>query len=125
MGLGLRAGLSGPSLVPAAALLTRVVSHPAPGVFTLDLGCKAIASDPAGPRGHLLGVPEAEPLFQSEEHWTWRMKPGASGTRPEIGQTLYVIPTHICPTTALYRAVKLAENGRASGEWIVAARNRD
>ena len=36
---------------PAAAVLTRVVSHPADGIFTLDLGCKGIASDPAGPRG--------------------------------------------------------------------------
>ena len=111
--------------MPAAALLTRVVSHPAPGVFTLDLGCKAIAADPAGQRGVLLGVPGAEPMFQSEEHWTWRMRPDAAAKRPEIGRELYVIPTHICPTTALYRAVRTARNGEAAGEWVVAARNRD
>ncbi len=111
--------------VPAAALLTRVVSHPAPGVFTLDLGCKAIASDPADLRGHLLDVPGAEPMFQSEEHWTWRMPAGREADRPEIGVALYVLPTHICPTTALYRAVKLGVNGRVEGEWVVAARNRD
>ena len=110
--------------VPAAALLTRVVSHPAPGVFTLDLGCKAIASDPAGPRGHLIGVPDAEPMFQSEEHWTWRMAAGREEARPPIGAALYVLPTHICPTTALYDSVRLAEGGRASGAWRVAARNR-
>lgn len=36
---------------PAAAVCTRVISHPAPGVFTFDLGCKGIASDPPGVRG--------------------------------------------------------------------------
>ena len=110
---------------PGAALLTRVVSHPAPGVFTLDLGYKAIAADPAGQRGYLLEGNGAYPLFQSEEHWTWRMPEGREEDRPAIGQVMYVIPTHICPTTALHRAAKLAEHGRAAGEWLVAARNRD
>lgn len=35
---------------PAALLLTRVVSHPAPGRVCLDLGHKAVAADPAGSR---------------------------------------------------------------------------
>ncbi|MBQ8952641.1 MAG: D-TA family PLP-dependent enzyme [Clostridia bacterium] len=110
---------------PGAALLTRVVSHPAPGVFTLDLGSKAIAADPAGQRGYLLEGKGAHPLFQSEEHWTWRMPEGREAERPAIGQVMYVIPTHICPTTALHRAVKLGVDGQATGEWVVAARNRD
>jgi len=110
--------------VPGAALLTRVVSHPAPGLFTLDLGCKAIASDPAGQRGCLLDGKGAYPLFQSEEHWTWRMPEGREAERPAIGEVMYVIPTHICPTTALHRAAKLGVNGRAEGEWVVAARDR-
>lgn len=32
---------------PAAALLTRVVSRPSRDTFTLDLGCKAVATDPS------------------------------------------------------------------------------
>ena len=107
---------------PGAALLTRVVSHPAADTFTLDLGYKAIASDSAGERGVLLGCPHAHPLFQSEEHWTWRMEPGHE--RPEIGRELYVIPTHICPTTALHSAVRVARGGRTVGTWRVAARDR-
>ena len=110
---------------PGAALLTRVVSHPTPGVFTLDLGYKAIAADPAGQRGYLLDGKGAYPLFQSEEHWTWRMPEGHEDERPAIGAVMYVIPTHICPTTALHRAAKLGVDGRAAGEWVVAARNRD
>ena len=111
--------------VPGAVVLTRVVSHPGRGRFTLDCGCKAIASDPAGQRGYLLEGRGAQPLFQSEEHWTWRMPEGREDERPAIGEVMYVIPTHICPTVALYRAARTAVNGRAEGEWAVAARDRD
>lgn len=107
---------------PAAAVLTRVVSHPADGVFTLDLGCKGIASDPAGARGVVVGLEHAEALFQSEEHWTWHMLPGFEAERPAIGTVFYVIPTHVCPTTALYSAALVAENGRITDRWTVDAR---
>ena len=53
------------------------------------------------------------------------MPEGHEAERPEIGAVMYVVPTHICPTTALHRAAKTAEGGRAIGEWVVAARNRD
>ncbi len=42
--------------IPAAAVCTRVISHPTPGVFTFDLGCKGIASDPPGVRGKVVGL---------------------------------------------------------------------
>lgn len=122
---GYQANYADLAFVPGAALLTRVVSHPAPGMFTLDLGCKGIAADPAGPRGRLLEGRGAVPAFQSEEHWTWRMPAGHEAERPALGAVMYVIPTHICPTTALYRAARVAESGAARGEWLVAARNRD
>lgn len=108
--------------IPAAAVCTRVISHPAPGVFTFDLGCKGIASDPPGVRGKVVGLENAEPMFQSEEHWTWRMKPGFENERPKIGDVFYVIPTHICPTTALYSEVLVAENHVITEHWTVDAR---
>jgi len=108
--------------IPAAAVMTRVISHPKTGMFTLDLGCKGIASDPAGSRGTVVGLQNAEAAFQSEEHWTYRMLPGHEAERPEIGTVFYVIPTHVCPTTALYRAALIAENGEITGEWTVDAR---
>ncbi len=111
--------------LPGAALLARVVSHPAPGVFTIDLGYKAISSDTEGLRGHLMDHPHAQPMFQSEEHWTWRMQDGHEPERPAIGTVLYVIPAHICPTTALYDSVYIAKDQRAEEKWRVAARNRD
>lgn len=110
--------------VPGAAILARVISRPAPDRFTLDLGYKAISADPKGARGLLLDLPEAEPLFQSEEHWVWKMPQGQDAAPPAVGSVLYVIPTHICPTTALYPYVLIAEGGRITGRWVVAARDR-
>ncbi|MCA1685073.1 MAG: D-TA family PLP-dependent enzyme, partial [Planctomycetia bacterium] len=53
---------------PAAALLTRVISRPRPGRICLDLGHKAVAADPAGPRVALPDIPDAVIGGQSEEH---------------------------------------------------------
>ena len=107
---------------PGAALLTRVVSHPAENSFTLDLGSKGIASDPAGERGIIVGMEEAKPLFQSEEHWVFSPPPGQP--LPPIGSDCYVIPSHICPTSALYPQIVVARDGEITGEWEVSARNR-
>ena len=108
---------------PGAALLTRVVSHPTVNSFTLDLGYKGIAADhPAGERGTIAGMEEAKPLFQSEEHWVFSMPPGQP--LPPIGSDCYVIPAHICPTSALYPQIIVARDGEIIGEWQVSARNR-
>lgn len=110
---------------PAAAVMTRVVSHPAAGMFTLDLGCKAIACDPAGSRGVVAGLQGASVVMQNEEHWVFRMDEGRESERPAIGSVFYVIPTHVCPTTALYANAVVIENGEIAGVWPVTARDRD
>ena len=117
---GYRTNFPDLDFTPASSLLSRVVSHPENDTFTIDLGYKAIASDPEGLRGKIVGI-DATPLFQSEEHWTFRMN---EGKRPEIGEVVYVIPTHICPTTALYPEILIARNGMISNSWPVTARNR-
>lgn len=109
---------------PAAAVLTRVISNPDTGIFSLDLGYKGIAADPEGTRGLLLGIDNCEELFQSEEHWTFRMKPGHEDECPKVGEEYFVIPTHICPTSALYPSVTVVEDGRIADNWTVSARNR-
>lgn len=110
--------------IPAGLLMTRVVSHGAPGLFTLDLGYKGIASDPPGLRGRLLGDWHAQPLSQNEEHWIWKMDEEYKDQRPSIGTVLYVIPTHICPTSALYPEALVALNRTIVDVWEVTARNR-
>lgn len=107
-----------------AMLLTRVISHPAPGVFTVDLGYKAVAADPASPRAVIVGYESAVTLMQNEEHWVLRMPQGQEEERPAIGQELYAAPKHICPTSALHSSILVAQNGGVEGEWPVTARNR-
>ncbi|MCF0136471.1 MAG: D-TA family PLP-dependent enzyme [Lachnospiraceae bacterium] len=108
----------------AAMLLTRVVSHPAPGVFTLDLGCKAVATDPPIPRAVVAGYEDCETLMQNEEHLVLRMPKGREEERPAIGTCLYAAPWHICPTTALYPEILVAQKGVITDIWNVTARNR-
>ena len=108
--------------VPGAAILTRVISHPAPGIFTTDLGYKGIASDPAAQRGYIVGLEDAVPVVHSEEHWAFRLEDEAK--IPPIGACLYVVPTHICPTTALYPEILVAKDGIVTEKWEVTARNR-
>ena len=108
---------------PAAAILARVISLPAPGLFTIDLGHKAVGADPSGPRGAIVSLPDAAPAAQSEEHRVFKLD-GNDPRMPKIGDVLYVIPTHICPTTALYDEVLAVSGGRVTEVWKVAARNR-
>lgn len=108
--------------VPAAAVATRVVSHPAPHTFTLDAGVKAIACDSPKERGYIAGMEEAQVVMHNEEHWVFRVPEDKEV--PSIGTVLYIIPTHICPTTALYPEIQLCRGGSLCGVWPVTARNR-
>lgn len=106
----------------AAMVLTRVISHPGPRLFTLDLGYKALASDPDQPRARLIGCEQALSQFQNEEHWTLRMPEGEAV--PPIGQTLYAIPEHICPTVNLYARYLAVKHGAVEEQWPIPARDR-
>ena len=108
--------------VPGAALVARVVSHPEAGLFTIDIGTKAIAAEMQGARGIIVGFEDAEPVLQSEEHWVFRA--GKDARLPEIGETLLVIPTHICPTNALYEYATIIRDGKIWSRWSIAARGR-
>lgn len=107
---------------PAAALLTRVVSHPAPGLFTVDLGYKSISSDTKEPRGVFLGGEGYILCGHSEEHWVLRAPDGE--TVPPIGTVMYVLPSHICPANALYPYAYVVKNGLATDKWHITARVR-
>jgi D-serine deaminase-like pyridoxal phosphate-dependent protein len=106
---------------PAALLLTRVVSRPRLGRICLDLGHKAVAADPAGPRVHLIDVPEARIVGHSEEHLV--VDTPAADQYP-VGTCVLAIPTHICPTSALHRRAYVIAGGRLVDEWEVSARDR-
>lgn len=107
--------------IPAGLVATRVISHPSEGLFTLDLGYKAIGAEMSGPAGKIIDI-YAEPVLQNEEHWVWRAGKGQS--IPPIGSVLFVIPTHICSTTNLYSYVYAVKENRIAALWKTVARNR-
>lgn len=107
-----------------AVLLTRVISHPKEGCFTLDLGSKAVAADPDLPRAVIIGYEEAETVMQNEEHLVLRLPAWSRREVPPIGKALYAVPKHICPTSALYPSVPVIRSGEVADEWEITARNR-
>ena len=109
--------------VPAALLLSRVISLPAAGRVTLDLGHKAISADSKGARGKILNLDCAELLSQHEEHWSVKI---TSSTEVLLGQAVFVCPAHICPTVALHQFYYVVdERGNCVDQWEVAARHRN
>jgi len=97
----------------AALVLTQVVDcFPDEGLFTTDLGCKAISSDlPEEERAVLLGYESAKLVLHSEEHGVFRM----AGELPEVGDYLLAVPGHICPTTIRYPGIHVID---AAGEVV-------
>ncbi|MCS7166608.1 MAG: D-TA family PLP-dependent enzyme [Gemmatales bacterium] len=108
--------------VPAALVLTRVVSRPSADRLTLDLGYKAVCADPpAGQRCVFPDLPEARQVLHNEEHLVLET-PLARRFQP--GDTLMAIPAHVCPTCAMYDFAWVVEQGRISSRWPITARGR-
>jgi D-serine deaminase-like pyridoxal phosphate-dependent protein len=104
----------------AALVLTRVVSRPAQHRLCLDLGHKAIASENPHPRVRF-ELEDAVAVMHSEEHLV--IESARAGTYA-IGDVLFGIPRHICPTVALYSEAVVIRAGRAAGRWRIPARDR-
>lgn len=107
---------------PAAVLLTRVISKPQADRVTVDLGHKAVAADqPLGRRCSVLNVAGTKELQQSEEHLVLEVPPDCS---LKVGDVLYAIPGHVCPTVALHSHLIVVEEGQVVDRWAVTARDR-
>jgi D-serine deaminase-like pyridoxal phosphate-dependent protein len=87
----------------------------------LDLGYKAVASDPKGDRVVLLELPGATLALQNEEHL---LVDSPLADRYTPGDWLLACPTHVCPTCALHRDACVVEHGQVVARWAVAARDR-
>ncbi|SDL70163.1 D-TA family PLP-dependent enzyme [Kriegella aquimaris] len=107
--------------LPAAVLLTRVISLPKENTMCLDLGHKSIAPEMAFPRVKILDIEDSEQIGQSEEHLVVEHnKPG----QHNVGDVHYAIPMHICPTVAKYENVLVVSAGKIVDKWHVDARNQ-
>jgi D-serine deaminase-like pyridoxal phosphate-dependent protein len=105
----------------AAVLLTRIVSKPAKDLLCLDLGHKAVASEMPQPRIKILGIANYTITNHNEEHMVIRL---AKSSNLKIGDPVYAVPWHICPTVDRHDTVTVVENNQATGQWIVEARKR-
>jgi D-serine deaminase-like pyridoxal phosphate-dependent protein len=107
--------------LPAAVVLTRVVSKPAFDRLCLDLGHKAVASEMPHPRVVFLNIADGTAVAHNEEHLVVETS-NADGFK--VGDCLYGIPWHICPTVALHSEAVVVENGKATQTWKVVGRER-
>lgn len=110
------------NFIPAALILTRVISLPTEDKICLDLGHKSIASEnDLQHRVVFLNAPELKPSSHSEEHMV--LEAGRSH-KFKVGDVLYALPWHVCPTIALYHKATCIKEGKISDEWQIIARNR-
>jgi D-serine deaminase-like pyridoxal phosphate-dependent protein len=107
---------------PAVAVAVRVVSHPAADIVTCDAGHKTVSADAGVPTCAVLGHPELEPLSPSEEHLPLRV---TSGAAPQVGDILYLVPRHVCPTVNNFDHALIVERGAVARVEPVDARGRE
>ena len=105
----------------AALVITRIISVIDEQTVCTDLGHKSVAAENPLPRVHFLNAPDATPISQSEEHLVVKF-PGKHQWK--VGDVLYGVPVHICPTVALYDTAVIVEDNEVVDCWKVIARTR-
>lgn len=107
----------------AALVFMRVISKPTAGIITLDAGHKAMAAENSmEKRIRLLDMPcNYQLISQSEEHTVVRVENDALFT---VGDTLYAVPYHVCPTVNLYDEAYVVQENKWVDTWKVEARKR-
>lgn len=107
----------------AVLVLSRVVSSPHHGMVTCDAGHKTVSADAGIPTCVVVGHPELTPASPSEEHLPMTTSAGAS--TPKIGDLLFLLPRHICPTVNNFDSALLVRNGKIESVEKVSARGRE
>lgn len=107
--------------LPAAVLMTRIISKPEKNILCLDLGHKSVAPEMPFPRVKFFGMSDCTQKGQSEEHLVLEC---SNSEKYHVGDVVYAIPMHICPTVAKYERLQVVFEGKVSASWKVAARNQ-
>jgi len=114
--------LSEQRYLPAALLVTRVISKPEPNIICIDLGHKSIASENSlTERISFLNASNLKPIGHSEEHMVLRVEDEHDY---KVGDVLYGVPYHVCPTVALHDQTAIVENHAVVKYWETLSRNR-
>jgi D-serine deaminase-like pyridoxal phosphate-dependent protein len=108
---------------PAVLILTRLVSRPRAGVVTCDAGHKTVSADAGVPTCVVMGHPELTPLSPSEEHLPMAVAGGSAD--PQVGDALYLLPRHVCPTVNNFDCALLVRDGQIESVETVSARGRE
>lgn len=106
----------------AALVMTRIISKPSEDLICIDLGHKSIASEnPLDKRVFFLNASNLIPAGHSEEHMVLKV---IGKNDYHVGDVLYGVPFHICPTVALYDRAVVIKDHLAVDQWNTLARNR-
>lgn len=109
-------------LVPAALVLSTVVSHPRAARVTCDAGHKTVSADAGVPTCSVVGHNEWTPAKPSEEHLPIDVPAGTAV--PAIGSHVLLLPRHICPTVNNFDEALFVRAGRVERTVVVTARGR-
>jgi D-serine deaminase-like pyridoxal phosphate-dependent protein len=106
----------------AMTVKATVVSRPRPDRAVLDCGSKALAADlsQSDGHGHLTAYPDAVITRLTEEHAVVDLS--SSDARPEIGETVWVIPNHACVVSNLFDFVYLVRGADQVEKVMVTSR---
>ena len=108
--------------LPAVLVIARIISLPDDSKICLDLGHKSIsAENNIDKRVYFINAPALQFIGHSEEHLVAEV---GDSHNFKIGDVLYGMPYHVCPTVALYERAISVENNQISGEWKNSARDR-
>jgi D-serine deaminase-like pyridoxal phosphate-dependent protein len=106
----------------AALIVARVISLPGTGKICIDLGHKSVsAENELTKRIYFLNAPELVFTGQSEEHLVAN---AGKDHQYKVGDVLYGLPYHVCPSIALYERAITVENKLITGELKTIARDR-
>ncbi|MFB3097810.1 MAG: alanine racemase [Dehalococcoidia bacterium] len=110
-----------PEFVPAAKILSEVISHPIESRAIVDAGHKATGPDEGLPV--VEGIPGATASRFSAEHGILDLKNQAvDGLRP--GEKVWLVPFDLALTVNQFDYFRAVRQGKLVGFWPIAARGR-
>jgi len=112
-----------------ATVIVTVVSRPSEDLAIIDGGSKTFATDVPPDKeplnlkgfGHVAGYPDAILERLTEEHGMLRVP---SDRDLEIGDTIRIVPNHVCSTVNLHNEVFLTDGSGTVERMVVAARGK-